>query len=33
MGFCPVQVDEGGQDDGNFYFSAREDIVDHNIEG
>ena len=25
--------DEGGQDDGNFYFSPREDIVDHDIEG
>lgn len=33
MGFCPVQVDKGGQDDGNFNFSPGEDIVDHNIEG
>jgi hypothetical protein len=33
MGLCPVQVDEGGQYDRKFYFSPREDIVDHNTEG
>lgn len=33
MGFCPVQVDKGGQDHGNFYFCPCEDIVDHGGEG
>jgi len=33
MGLSPVQEDKAGQDDGNFYFSPCEDIVDHDSEG
>lgn len=32
MGFGPVEVDEGGQDGGYFYFCADEDVADHGRE-
>jgi hypothetical protein len=33
MGLGPVEIDKGGQYDGDFNFCPRKDIVDHDTEG
>jgi hypothetical protein len=33
MGLGPIEIDKGGQDDGKFYFSPCDDVVDHGTEG
>jgi hypothetical protein len=32
MGLRPVEIDEGSQDDGHFYFGPGEDVVDQDSE-